>query len=402
MASKTRVAFIGTGRISTLHQLYYQDSPAAELVAVCDKNKGTLSKHAESWGIKPADAYTDVQALLKRPDIDAVEVLTPHSSHHDIVVAACEAGKHVSVQKVPCMSLSEYDSMQAAARKAGVKLKIYENFQFHAPYQKALHIMKTTGIGHPVAVNIRMWQTIQPLSAWDVPISAWKWRMSEKDNFKLPTIWDDGYHKHNIVHLFLGKNIDSVQAWNRGFRVFKLVKIDVPAIITYKTRGTEFGTWNVTATQQMPIRSDYYGCEEAVEITCERGVIWINGCTGNMFMDCACGPGSPGVHWMDEKGKWNSDCSMNANWKHSFIACTKDFIDAIQADRPPFRSGDDARHVLQVNLAIVASLRSGFRDVKVSSITDGLPDALVEKEEPVEADPEEEPASGAAIAPKKS
>ncbi len=393
MATKIRVAFIGAGRISTLHQLYYQGSKDAELVALCDKRKGALNKHAEEWGIKPDNVFMDVAELLKRPDIDAVEVLTPHSSHHDIVVAACEAGKHVSVQKVPCMSLSEYDSMQAAARKAGVKLKMYENFQFHAPYKKALDLIEHTGIGRPVAVNIRMWQSMQPLSAWDVPLGAWKWRISEKDNFKLPTIWDDGYHKHNIMHLFLGKKIDSVQAWNHGFRIYKLLKIDVPAVITYKTRGTDFGTWNISVSQHMPIRSDYYGCEEAVEISCERGVIWVNGCTGNMFMDCACGPGAPGVHWMDEKGKWNSDCTMDANWKYSFMACTKDFIEAIVNDRPPYRSGDDARHVLQVNLAIVTSLRSGFRDVKVNSITDGLPKDLVEKEEPEEAGGEVRPAS---------
>nr|MDO8086620.1 Gfo/Idh/MocA family oxidoreductase [Candidatus Sigynarchaeum springense]MDO8117264.1 Gfo/Idh/MocA family oxidoreductase [Candidatus Sigynarchaeota archaeon] len=357
MPSKIRVGFIGTGRISTLHQLYYKDSKDAELVAVCDKNKGRLKKHAEEWGIKPENTYDDVKDLLKRPDIDAVEVLTPHSTHHDIVVAACEAGKHVSVQKVPCMSLSEYDSIQAAARKAGVKMKVYENFQFHAPYKKALTIIKNTGIGHPVVVNIRMWESIQPLSAWDVPITAWKWRISEKDNFKLPTIWDDGYHKHNIMHLFLGKDIEAVQAWKGKFRIYKLLPIDVPAVITYKTRGAEYGTWNVSGVQNMPIRSDYYGCDEAVEISCERGIIWVNGCTGNMFTGCNGGPGAPGVHWMDEKGNWNSDCSMDANWKYSFMACTKDFIEAIANDRPPYRSGNDARHVLQVDLAIVASLR---------------------------------------------
>ncbi|NMC05452.1 MAG: Gfo/Idh/MocA family oxidoreductase [Candidatus Lokiarchaeota archaeon] len=384
MAGKIRVAFIGTGRISTLHQLYYQDSNEAELVAICDKNKGVLNKHAETWGIKPENTYVDVKAMLKRPDIDAVEVLTPHSSHHDIVVAACEAGKHVSVQKVPCMSVSEYDSMQAAARKAGVKLKVYENFQFHPPYRKALDLIANGDIGAPMAVNIRMWETLQGLSHWDVPITAWKWRISEKDNFKLPTLWDDGYHKHNIVNLLLDKRIDSVQAWRKKFRVYGLVPIDVPAVISYKTRGHEYGTWNVSMAQNLPIRSDYYGCEEAVEVQCEHGIIWINGCTGNMFMDCTCGPGAPGVHWLDKNGKWNSDCTMNTNWKYSFMACTKDFIDAILHDRSPYRSGDDARHVLQVDLAMVASLRSGFRDVKVDSITDGLPKNLAEMDEPVQ------------------
>ena len=376
---KLRIGFIGTGRISTLHQLYYATSEDAELVAVCDLNKATARKHAEEWGIKADKVYSDTSELLKRDDIDAVEVLTPHSSHHDIVVAACEAGKHVSVQKVPCLSLSDFDDMQTAARKASVKLKIYENFQFHAPYRKALDLIEHSKIGKPMAVNIRMWQSVKALESWSTPIKSWKWRISEKEDFKTPTLFDDGYHKHNLVHLFLGK-IDAVQAWHKGFRLYGILPIDVPAVISYKTKGNEYGTWNVSMSQNLPIKSDYYGCDEMVEIHCERGIIWVNGCTGNMFVDCVYGPGAPGVHWLDEDGHWNSDCTMNSNWKYSFMACTADFIDAIKNDRPPYRSGDDARQVLQIDLAMVTSLRSGSREVKVSSITDGLPKHLAEEE----------------------
>ena len=73
---------------------------------------------------------------------------------------------------------------------------------------------------------------------------------------------------------------------------------------------------------------------------------------------------------------------MKSNWKYSFMTCTADFIDAIKNDRPPYRSGDEARQVLQIDLAIVTSMRSGSRDVKVNSITDGVPKNLA-IEEPV-------------------
>ncbi|HMF29937.1 MAG TPA: Gfo/Idh/MocA family oxidoreductase [Candidatus Lokiarchaeia archaeon] len=377
---KLRVGFVGTGRISTLHQLFYQNNPEAELVAICDKNKKVAKEKADEWGIPKENIFTELDEFLKY-DLDAVEVLTPHSLHKEHVVTVCEAGKHVSVQKVPCMSLSEYDAMQAAARKAGVKLKVYENFQFHPPYRKALSLIQSGELGKAVAVNVRMWNSVSALSAWDVPLKAWKWRISEKDNFKLPTLFDDGYHKHNIVHQFLGKDIDSVQAWKKGFRIYKVIKLDVPAVVSYKTRDAAYGTWNVSMTQSAPIRSDYYGCEEAVEIHCEQGIIWVNGCTGNMFVGCECGgPGAPGVYWIDRKGTWQSDCSMDSNWKYSFLACSRDFFEAIKEDRAPYRSGAEARHVLQVDLAMVASLRTGFSDFKVSAITDGLPKNLVEEE----------------------
>lgn len=372
-----RVGFVGAGRISSLHRLHYQDAADASLVAICDTNEKLARAKADEWGIPRDMVFHDLDAMLRRDEIDAVEILTPHSQHAAQAVLACEAGKHVSVQKVPCMSLSEFDAMQAAARRAGVVLKVYENFQFHPPYRRALEIIESGAIGKAMAVNIRMWSSVKPLGAWDVPISAWKWRISEKDNFKLPNLFDDGYHKHNIVHLFLGKDIHAVSAWNAGFRIYKLVKIDVPAVVSYKTRGVEYGTWNVSIGHELPVRSDFYGCDEAVEIQCERGIIWVNGCTGNMFHGCECGgPGTPGVYWMDARGEWHADCSMATNWKHSFMACTADFIEAIREGRPPYRSGKEARHVLAVDLAIVASLRAGFKDVRVASITDGLPRGL--------------------------
>lgn len=379
MSNKVRVGFIGLGRAASLNQFYYQDADDAELVAICDKNKKRLNKMGDEWGISAENRYEDINSLLKRDDIDAVEVLTPHSLHKEHVILACEAGKHVSVQKVPCMTLSEFDAMQNAARKAGVKLKIFENFQFHPPYMKALELINTGELGKAMAVNVRMWNSIKPLSDWGVELRSVLWRITERENYKLPYLFDDGYHKHNIVHLFLDKDIEYVQAWNKHFRLYKLVRIDIPAVVSYKCKGNEYGTWNISVSNNLPIHSNYYGCDESVEIQCEKGIIWANGCTGNMFMGCDCGgPGTPGVYWIDAKGAWHSDCSMESDWKYSFIECTRDFIESIIQDRAPYRSGNDARHVLQVNLAMVASLRSGFRDYKISSIKDGLPSNLQE------------------------
>ncbi|MHA1697974.1 MAG: Gfo/Idh/MocA family protein [Promethearchaeota archaeon] len=377
---KIKVGFIGAGRISTLHRIYYECHDDAELVAICDINKKTALKKAAEWGINEENVYTNHEKLLKRDDIDAVEVLTPHSRHKDQVIAACEHGKHVSVQKVPCLSLSEFDAMQRAARKAGVKLKIYENFQFHEPYRRALEIIKSGIIGKPLVVNYRMWSSIKALSSWKVPIKAWRWRISERENFKMPTLFDDGYHKHNVIQLFLDKKIYSVQAWNKRFRIYNLVPMDIPAVVSYKTNGYEYGLWNTSVSHELPIKSDYYGCDEAVEIQCQKGIIWVNGCTGNMFADKNCGVGRPGVHWIDSKGQWHSELDFQTNWKYSFIACTNDFIKSIIEDREPYRSGDDARHVLQVNLAVVASIRSWSTEIKINQIKDGLPKGLEENE----------------------
>ncbi|MHA1651971.1 MAG: hypothetical protein ACTSYB_17425, partial [Candidatus Helarchaeota archaeon] len=70
-----------------------------------------------------------------------------------------------------------------------------------------------------------------------------------------------------------------------------------------------------------------------LKIQGSKGIIYINGCTGNMFVGCdRGGPGTPGVYWIDSKGNWHSDCNLKTNWKWSFINSTQYFINAIRND----------------------------------------------------------------------
>ncbi|MHA1229579.1 MAG: Gfo/Idh/MocA family protein [Candidatus Helarchaeota archaeon] len=369
---KLNVLIIGAGRISDLNTLGYLESEDANIYAVCDTKNKRARKKAEKWGAKKV--YTDYHKALKDEKVDIVEVLTPHALHERIVVEACENGKHVSVQKPPALKLSEMDNMIHAARKNNVKLKVFENFRFHTPYIRAMELIKEDTIGEVNSVNYRMWSSINPISAWKVPLMTWQWRIQDKHNYKLPTLFDDGYHKHSIVHMFLSPDkIKSVQAWKGRFKIYNLIPIDMPAVVIYKVSNTKYGVWNCSIGNNLPIKSDYYGCDEFVEIQGDKGIIFINGCTGNMFVDCNCGgPGKPGVYWLDKNGIWHSDCQMETNWKYSFINSTKHFIKCIKEDLKPILDGKTAREILQISLAMVKSIRSNNIDIEVSSIKDGI------------------------------
>ena len=371
-AEKLKVAIIGCGRISTLNALGYINNPDAEIYATCDKNKGKAERAAKEWGAKVV--YTNYEDLLKDKNIDLVEILTPHKTHAPLTIAACEAGKHVSLQKPPTLRLSDMDAMIRAAKKNGVKFKVFENFRFHPPYVRAMELIKAGIIGDVYVVNYRMWNSVQALSSWKVPMMTWKWRIEEENNYRMPMVFDDGYHKHSVIRMFLNRSVRSVQAWVGGYRVFKIIKVDAPAVILYKTKSSaKYGVWNSSIASKIPIQSDYYGCDEYVEIQGEKGIIFVNGCTGNMFMGCDCGgPGAPGVYWIDSKGEWHSDCTMETNWKWSFINSTLHFIQAIKNDTEPILSGEQAREILQIALAVIKSSRSNSEDIRVNSIVDGV------------------------------
>ena len=365
---------VGCGRISTLNALGYLNNPDAEIYAAVDKKRSRARKLAEEWGAKII--YKDFNEALKDDNIDIVEIMTPHKTHAALTIAACEAGKHISLQKPPTLRLSEMDAMIDAARKNRVKFKVFENYRFHPPYVRAMELIKEGVIGDVWVVNYRMWNSIKSLSNWHVPLLTWYWRIKDDQNYRLPHTFDDGYHKHSIIRMFLNRPVKSVKAWVGGYRIYKIIKADFPAVILYLTKSSaKYGIWNTSVSHKLPIHSDYYGCDEFVEIQGSKGIIFINGCTGNMFVGCECGgPGAPGLYWIDPEGNWHSECDMETNWKWSFINSTKHFVEAIKNDTEPILSGKDAREVLQISLAIVKSIRSNFQEVQVKSIVDGVDD----------------------------
>ena len=372
MSDKIRVGIVGLGRISTLHLEAYKKEYGlnAEIVAICDKNKKRVSDVAKEYEVE--GVYTKYEDFLTDENIDAVEILTPHQEHTYQTILAAEAGKHISLQKVPCLTLSDMDKMIEATKKNKVKFRIFENFRYYPPYQFALDLIKKGIIGKTERVDYRMWGALNALSEWKVPLSSWKWRFSEEGNYNSPTLFDDGYHKHSIISQFLGEPIDSVLAWQGDFKIQGVIKHDTPSVVIYSCRNkSHYGTWNTSTHKFLPMQSDYYACDEYVEIVGEKGIIFIPGCTGSFFESCGdAAPGQSGVHWVDEEGEWHSNTEIETNWKASFINCSRDFIEGIRENRDIELNPDDARNILQIGLAVIRSVRNGFIEVKIEEITD--------------------------------
>ena len=86
---------------------------------------------AEEFGVEADPSF---EALLARPDVDAVIITSPHTAHRPQAIAAAAAGKHVYIEKPMAVSVADCDAIIAACDEAGVKLTVNFVTRFrHAP-----------------------------------------------------------------------------------------------------------------------------------------------------------------------------------------------------------------------------------------------------------------------------
>ena len=346
---KLRVAFLGTGRISDLHALAYLDDDRADIVAVCDRSLDLARERGRKWGVAEDRVFGDYQDMLAQPDIDMVEILLPHHLHYQATLDAVAAGKHVSVQKPMALTLDEADNMVAAAQAAGVILKVYENFIFYPPVQRAKALIDNGEIGDPLTIRIKSNSGISP-TEWDVPNSALAWRLNPEECGGGPLVFDDGHHKFALGWHFMGI-AEEVHAWIGSTEIAPDSFLDAPAIVSWKFPGNRYGSLEAVYSPELVLDTRHYAQDDRIEITGSKGVIWVTRGHAKM-MDVP-----PVVLYKDRQTRTFSD--MPVGWEHSFINSTRQFIDAFFAGETPQLSGADGREVLRFALAAQESARLG-------------------------------------------
>ena len=118
--NEVRVAVAGIRSRGGGHIKNFQKLPGVNVVAVCDPDTkvldGWVNKCKDDYGTT-VSGYADVRELLDRKDIDALIIATPNHWHSLMTVYACQAGKHVYVEKPVSHSIEEGRKMVNAARK---------------------------------------------------------------------------------------------------------------------------------------------------------------------------------------------------------------------------------------------------------------------------------------------
>lgn len=163
--AKLRMAMIGLGMAAGHHARALLDlADQVECVAAFSPTAARREAFAAEYPIPVVDS---LDAIFDDPAVDAVLILTPPSSHFELVERAAAAGKHILLEKPLDISLERAEAIVDAAEKAGVKLGVVLQNRFR-PAALALDLLVVTGrLGSLVgaSASIRNWR---PQSYYDV------------------------------------------------------------------------------------------------------------------------------------------------------------------------------------------------------------------------------------------
>ncbi|MBI3301012.1 MAG: Gfo/Idh/MocA family oxidoreductase [Deltaproteobacteria bacterium] len=204
MLMKTlRIGLIGVGKHGSRYAKHIvEDVPQAALAAVCRRNRQEGEQLAADYG---CSYYADYRALLADRYIDAVAIVVPPAFHGEIVEAACQAGKHILIEKPLAVSVAEARRIRDCIAASDVRCMVAHTLRFNAVVQALKAHIPQIALLHSIYLS----QRFEPS-----PL-VWLDRKAESGG---GIVLHTGVHSFDLLRFLSGSEVE--QVWCQTSRVF--------------------------------------------------------------------------------------------------------------------------------------------------------------------------------------
>ncbi len=143
------------------------------LLAVMRRDAAKAADYAKRHGVP--QWYADAEELLADPEMNAVYIATPPSSHEELTIKALYAGKDVYVEKPMAMTAASCVRMKTVAEETGRKLSVAHYRRFLPYFVKIRELIASGAIGEVSSITLKL---MQGRDNQVVAQSAENWRLN--------------------------------------------------------------------------------------------------------------------------------------------------------------------------------------------------------------------------------
>jgi len=340
--NKLRFALIGCGRISYRHaEILFNQIPGAQLVAVCDNVPEKAKKYSEKYNIP---FYTEYHEMLKKEEIDVVNILTESGNHAKHCLDVLDYKKHVVVEKPMALKLKDADSMVEKASRAGVKLFVVKQNRYNLPVRKLREAVEEGRFGKLVLGTVRVrWcreQTYYDEASW-----RGTWKMDGG------VFTNQASHHIDLLEWMMG-DVESVSAKSTT-RLVNIETEDTGVAILKFTNGALGIIEATTATRPKDL-------EGSISILGENGSVEIAGFAVNQMKTWNFTNSLPGDTEVLEKYKQNP-ANVYGFGHYEYL---KDVVASVINNKPAPVDGKEGRKSIILINALYESIETG-KDIKL-------------------------------------
>jgi scyllo-inositol 2-dehydrogenase (NAD+) len=149
MNRKLGIGVIGVGRLGSSYAKYFMGRIAgASLVALSDVNEAAAAALSSELGV--SKRFSQYQDLIGDDEVEAVVIVSPTSTHQEIVLEAAKRGKAIFCEKPLSISLQEARTMLQTVEQTGVFFQMGFMRRFDKGYVAAKGKIMEGTIGTPV------------------------------------------------------------------------------------------------------------------------------------------------------------------------------------------------------------------------------------------------------------
>ena len=234
----------------------FQRARRSALVAVMRRNRAAAADYARRHGVPRF--YDDAAALIADPEVDAVYVATPPSSHAEYTLLAARAGKPVYAEKPMALNHSQCRAMIDGCARAGVPLYVAYYRRALPRFLKVKELIDGGALGAVRLVNIALWQPARPEHG---DRARPPWRL-------VPAIAGGGLfvdlasHTLDLLDFLLGPIGRVTGATGNQGGLYDAEDV-VSASFTFRSGVLGAGTWSFTAGESID-RTEIVGTEGKV------------------------------------------------------------------------------------------------------------------------------------------
>ena len=348
MKDVVRIGIIGAGFARTTQIPGFKNCEGARGVVIASAHREHAEEVAREFDIE--NVADDWRGVIARDDVDLVSIVTPVVTHHEITMAALDAGKHVLCEKPMAMNAAEAREMTERAREKGVLALIDHELRFLPGRQRAAELIRRGDIGQPWHARclFRSGQRADPNRPWN-----W-WSDVAQGGGALGAI---GSH---IVDAFrwlldteltevLGQLSTHVPKRKDHSGVIREVTTDDEANLLLRFGGSSAPTGNASLSMVQAGASahlvEIFGSEGAVKVD-GNGYVWSakTGDTEWTSVEIDHGHLAPGM--------------AEGGWSRGFTAFSKKIVDALREGRTTVEGAATFEDGYRTQLVLDAARRS--------------------------------------------